>query len=204
MKKFITTLLVTCIFCSAFMIGCESTKDSSSTSGEKSPEAASAIKNKTSAETVTFTLPIDYFCEEEDQKESTQEQLDENSKDGLKYEFDSNGTITCTVTDQSLAQKNVKAEIEQYFKEYQTPEDQAYVKSYQALEYNDDLSEIKIICNGSDWTEYDGWNSLILLNCAHKYQQISGYSREEESSTITFVDEKGNLIFSDELKNYLD
>lgn len=156
------------------------------------------------ADNVTFLLPIDYFCIEEDQTESTQEQLDEYSKDGLKYEFTDDGQILCTVEDQEEALKAVIDSMEEDFADYQDPDSEMYIKSYQKLEYNDDLSEITVTCNKDDWGFIDDFFSAVFVLSARDYQRICGIDEADMKCEMKFVDENGEVLSEDNFDNYRD
>lgn len=153
---------------------------------------------------VTVLLPIDYFCVEEDQTVSTQEQLDEHSKNGLKFEFTDDEQILCTVTDQAAALQAVIADMEKTFAEAQDPEDPMYVKSFLKLEYNEDLSEITVTCHRDDWGFLDSFYGMLFLDRARDYQLYSGVAINDLQSVVTFVDEEGEVIETDDLAFYLD
>lgn len=155
-------------------------------------------------EQVTFLLPIDYFCVDEDQTESTQEQLDEYSKDGLKYEFTEDGQIICYVEDEEAALKAVIDEMEKDFAENQNPDSNIYIKSYQKLEYNEDLTEITITCKKEDWGFMDDFFSALYIMHSRDYQRISGIEEKDMKCVMKFLTEEGEVIYEDTIENYLD
>ncbi len=156
------------------------------------------------ADNVTFLLPIDYFCIEEEQTESTQEQLDEYSKDGLKYEFTDDNQILCTVEDQEKALQAVIDNLEKDFADYTDPDSSMYIKSYQKLEYNEDLSEITVTCNKEDWGYIDDFFSAVFILSARDYQRISGIDEKDMKCVMKFVDENGEVLSEDNIDNYKD
>lgn len=153
---------------------------------------------------VTFLLPINYFCVDDDQTVSTQQQLDEHSKDGLLYEFTADGQIRCTVTDQAAALQAVILDMENTFTEAQDPNGAMYAKSFRKLEYNADLSEITVICNKDDWGFLDSFYGMFFLANARDYQLYSGVPANELKSMVRFVDEGGEVIYTDNLAEYMD
>ncbi|MCQ2457986.1 MAG: hypothetical protein MJ142_04530 [Clostridia bacterium] len=153
---------------------------------------------------VSFLLPINYFCIDEAQTESTQEQLDAYSKDGLLYEFTGDGQILCTVTDQAQALQAVLLDMETTFAEAQDPANSMYAKSFRKLEYNADLTAITVICNRDEWGFTDSFYSMLFLVNARDYQRISGIPDRDLNCDIKFVDEAGEVIETDSLAYYLD
>ena len=155
-------------------------------------------------ETVTILLPINYFCIEEDETTSTQEQLDEHSTNGLLYEFTDDGQIRCTVTDQEAALQAVIQDLEDTFAEAQDQESVLYAKSFRKLEYNADLSEITVICCKDDWGFLDSFYGMIFMTNARDYQLYSGVAENELKCVVRFVDENGEEIETEDLADYLD
>ncbi len=155
-------------------------------------------------EKVTILLPINYFCIEEDQTESTQEQLDEYSKDGLKYEFTDDGQIRLTVEDKEAALKAVVDGMEKEFAEMTDPDSYMYVKSFQKLEYNDDLTDFTITCNKDDWGFMDDFYSAYFIISSRDYQRYSGIEDKDLKCEVKFVDEKGEVISTDNMDNWRD
>ena len=153
---------------------------------------------------VTFLLPINYFCIDEDQTESTQDQLDAYSKDGLLYTFTGDGQILCTVTDQATALQAVLQDMEATFTSAQDPADSMYAKSFRSLEHNADLTEITVICNRDEWGFMDSFYSMMFLVNARDYQRISGVPEQDLKCDFKFVDEAGEVIETDSLSYYLD
>ncbi len=153
---------------------------------------------------VTFLLPINYFCTDEAQTESTQEQLDAYSRDGLLYTFSGDGQILCTVTDQAAALQAVLRDMESTFSEAQDPDNSMYARSFRRIEYNEDLSEITVVCCREDWGFMDSFYSMLFLVNARDYQRISGVSDADLKCDIRFVDENGEVIEADSLAAYLD
>lgn len=153
---------------------------------------------------VTFLLPINYFCIDENQTESTQDQLDAYSKDGLLYTFTGDGQILCTVTDQALALQAVLQDMEATFAAAQDPADSMYAKSFRSLEHNADLTEITVICNRDDWGFMDSFYSMMFLVNARDYQRISGIPEQDLKCDFKFVDEAGEVIETDSFANYMD
>lgn len=153
---------------------------------------------------VTYLLPIDYFCMDETQTESTQEQLDEYSRDGLLYEFTGDGQILCTVVDQEAALSAVLAAMEADFAEAMDTEYSMYIKSFRELRYSADLSEITIVCCRDEWGFMDSLYSMIFIGHANDYQQICGIPEADRKCELAFVDEDGEVIETDSLSAYLD
>lgn len=153
---------------------------------------------------ITFLLPINYFCVDEDQAVSTQEQLDAYSKNGLLYEFTDDGQILCTVTDQGTALQAILQDMEATFAAAQDPADAMYAKSFRKLEYNSDLTEITVVCNRDEWGFIDSFYSMMFLVNARDYQRISGVPDSNLKCDFKFVDEIGEVIETDSLATYLD
>lgn len=153
---------------------------------------------------VTFLLPINYFCVDEGQTVSTQDQLDDHSKDGLMYEFTDDGQIRCTVTDQAAALQAVLLDMEKTFAEAQDPNGAMYAKSFLTLEHNADLSEITVTCKKEDWGFLDSFYGMFFLANARDYQLYTGVAANELKSVVRFVDENGEEIYTDDLAEYMD
>lgn len=213
MKKGLISLILAFALSTTVLTGCggntktpgtNETKSAGETGAEDNNEekVTEAAAEESVAEKVTFLLPITYFCEDETQEKSTQEQLDAHSKDGLKYEFTDDDQILCTVVDSRAALAAARQAIDDDFAEYQDPDGSLYVESYLSMEYNEDITEIKITCNKESWSEYDGWWGAVFLNRANAYQQILGWSDEERKCVITFVDEDGEELAKDDLAEY--
>ena len=152
---------------------------------------------------VTFLLPIEYFVVEEGQTVSTQAQLDEHSVNGLKYEFTADGQILCTVTDQDSALKAVLRDMEETFTGAQDPANAMYAKSFRKLEHNADLSEIIVTCTKADWGFMDSFYSMFFIANARDYQLYSGVPATQLKCEVRFVDENGNVLYSDNLAEYM-
>lgn len=63
------------------------------------------------------------------------------------------------------------------------------ITSYQALEANDDLSELTVYVDKDEWTEFDGFGAANFGTFSYFYQLYDGVPAESINYVIRFVDE---------------
>lgn len=151
-------------------------------------EMVDSESRKTTQQLITFRLPPDYFTIDGIQ-DSNQEQLDQYSVNGLRYE-QMGDHILCTVENQEVALKSVKNAIYADMNDFKNAGEYTYIESYQEIWFDepDELRKITILCDGEKWKPGDERFGKVFAERAKMYQRILGHPEEQTNCDIQFVD----------------
>ena len=129
--------------------------------------------------------------------EVIEEALEENKDAFGKYETmrrNSDGSITIIYSkaEHERMLKNIRDGLHLLFE--QTKE---AIPSYRSLEYDKDMTDVKILVDAGQWRDYDGMGAIGMTMFIMMYNAYSGTSEEMGDFTLNFVDDKtGEIITS--------
>lgn len=129
--------------------------------------------------------------------EVIEEELEKNDDAFGKYESmkrNSDGSITITYSkaEHERMLNTIKDGLHQIFDQSK----EAFT-SYRTLEYNDTMTEVKVLVDKGQWREFDALGAMGMTSLIMIYHIYSGDSENMDNFTLNFVDDKtGEVVYS--------